>query len=296
MMITHNISRFKRKVFKILVSSVIVFGSSSCEKIYDEPTDNVDEATEFAVNLHTPIALFETVGHVATVFYEKGFFQLQADSLGYQLGAKIQLMDSVFADDDSAVFLISFDKNSPNRFDRRLRQGNLRVVVPYDYTEIGSKIKIQIDPQNTFKLVLQDSSEFQLDGKFSMERRMEDVYRFELDFLQLFSQDGDEWNLNGNLDFKSISSLTTPGWLDDLFEIQGSGLFYTSDEQHEWEIVLPLRMRYEFGCSEYVHKGMVRLLSNLNRYTIDFDPFETGACNKIIKITKGGNQFEVVLP
>jgi hypothetical protein len=129
-----------------------------------------------------------------------------------------------------------------------------------------------------------------------MERRMDDVYRFELDFLQLFSQDGDGWNLNGNLDFKSISSLTTPGWLDDLFEIQGSGLFYTSDEQHEWEIVLPLRMRYEFGCSEYVHKGMVRLLSNLNRYTIDFDPFETGACNKVVKITKGGNQFEVVLP
>jgi len=296
MKLLHYIRVLKYRVIITLVFGAIVFGGSSCENIYDEPTDNVDEATEFAVNLHAPIGLFETIGHVATVFFENGFYQSNADTLGDHIGAKIQLIDSVFVDDDSAIFMVSFEKDRTNRFDRRFRQGYIKVVVFYDYTEIGSKINVNIDSQNPFILELQNGSIFQLDGPFTMERMLDEMYRFDLTELKLSSPDGDVWDLNGNIDFKLISGNSAVGWLDDLVELQGKGLFVNSEETHEWEIVLPLRMRYEFGCSEYVHKGMIRLLSSPNRYTIDFDPFETGACNKIIKITKGGNQFEVVLP
>ena len=49
----------------LLVIIAMVFSFGACENIYDEPKDNVDIAADFALDLHTPISLFEMVNHVS---------------------------------------------------------------------------------------------------------------------------------------------------------------------------------------------------------------------------------------
>lgn len=90
----------------------LIFGllclGASCERIYDEPTDNVDVAVDFAVALHTPISLIEIIEHSSSKLLSAGLFQLNADSLGKEIGAQVKLLDSSFIDDDSIVFEIIF--------------------------------------------------------------------------------------------------------------------------------------------------------------------------------------------
>ena len=276
----------------------MVYSISACEKIYDEPKDNVDIAANFAVDLHTPISLFEMVNHVSFELLNQGLFQLNAESLGKRIGAKIQLVDSIFSDDDSIIFEIQFDPNIANSFDLKKRQGTLTVVVYFNYTEVGGRVHTSINPQNPYILKINERSQSKLTGTFYMERLDQDAQRFNMDSLQLFTSESPDIPIvgNGYLDFTSITGQQIPGLSGDMVEIQGEGIWSRGKDISDWNIILPLRMRYEYGCSQYVHKGMIRFLTQLDRYIIDFDPFETGACNKIIKITKGGNQFEVVLP
>lgn len=275
-----------------------VFSISACEKIYDEPKDNVDIAANFALDLHTPTSLFEMVNHVSFELLDQGLFQSNADAIGQKLGAKIALRDSIFSDDDSIIYEIQFDPRIPNSFDLKKRQGTILVIVHFNYTEVGGRIQTRISPQNPYILKINESTQSKLTGTFYMERLDQEVQRFSLDSLQLFTSESPDIPILGvgYLDFKSISGQQTPGLSGDMVEIQGEGIWSRDQDISNWNIILPLRMRYEYGCSQYVHRGMIRLLTQIDRYIIDFDPFETGACNKIIKITKGGNQFEVVLP
>ena len=282
----------------LLVIIAMVFSFGACENIYDEPKDNVDIAADFALDLHTPISLFEMVNHVSFELLDQGLFQSNADALGQKLGATISLRDSIFSDDDSIILEIQFDSRIPNSFDLKKRQGTLIVVVHFNYTEVGGRIQTSISAQNPYILKSNETIESKLTGTFYMERLDQDVQRFNLDSLQLFTSQSQDIPIvgNGYLDFTSITGQQIPGLSGDMVEIQGEGNWNRGKNISDWNIILPLRMRYEYGCSQYVHRGMIRLITTSDRYTIDFDPFETGACNKIIKITKGGNQFEVVLP
>ncbi len=286
------------RVLRGLLLFGIIFISNACENIYEEPTDNVDVASDLALNIHAPIGLFEMVQHVSDELLSRGLFQQNATGLAQEIGAQIRLIDSVFSDDDSVIYEINFGSNIPSSFDLKQRIGQIQVVVYVDYTEVGSVQKVSIDEQKPYQVILNNGFTQTIRGSFQMVKTSDQGQRFLLDSLSLMNSENPEIQYNGSgyLEFKSISGQSTPGLKGDMLEIQGEGKFFAQQQILNWEIILPLRMRYEFGCSEYAHKGMIRLLTVLDRYTIDYDPFGTGACNRIIKITKGGNQFEVVLP
>lgn len=285
-----------------ILKGVLLFGilliSNACENIYEEPTDNIDEAADLALNIHAPIGLFEMVHHVSDEMLSRGLFQQNTISLGQEIGAEIRLLDSVFSDDDSIIYEINFDTEIPSSFDLKERTGQIQVVVYVDYTEAGSVQQVRIDNQKPYQVKLNNGYTQTVRGSFKMVKTLDQGQRFLLDSISLLNSENPEIEFNalGYLEFKSISGQSTPGLKGDMVEIQGEGKYVTQQQILDWEIILPLRMRYEFGCSEYVHKGMIRLLTGVDRYTIDYDPFGTGACNRIVKITKGGNQFEVILP
>ena len=286
------------RVLRGLLLFGIIFISNACENIYEEPTDNVDVASDLALNIHAPIGLFEMVQHVSDELLSRGLFQQNATGLAQEIGAQIRLIDSVFSDDDSVIYEINFGSNIPSSFDLKQRIGQIQVVVYVDYTEVGSVQKVSIDEQKPYQVILNNGFTQTIRGSFQMVKTSDQGQRFLLDSLSLMNSENPEiqFNGSGHLEFKSISGQSTPGLKGDMLEIQGEGKFFAQQQILNWEIILPLRIRYEFGCSEYAHKGMIRLLTVLDRYTIDYDPFGTGACNRVVKITKGGNQFEVVLP
>ncbi len=292
----------KRGAFLIRLLNLViisVFLGTSCEKIYEEPSDNVNEAVDFSLAIHAPISVIEVIEHVNSNLLYKGLFQIQADSISAQLGAKVNLLDSVFSDDDSIIYEIAFGGNSPNMFDRKVREGAIQVVVFFNYTEIGSLHKVRISKTNPYKLELPDGRNYVLEGDFTIERLINDRYDINLDKLKIeeTTNTGRKiFNCLGNLTYRNILDHQTPGLIGDVLEFDGKGIWQEGNEKYNWNITLPLQVRYDYGCSDYANKGIIVLLNDYNRYNIDFDPFETGACNRIVKITKGGSEFEINLP
>jgi hypothetical protein len=281
----------------------LIFGllclGASCERIYEEPTDNVDDAVDFAVALHTPISLIEIIEHSSSKLLSAGLFQVNADSLGLEIGAQVQLLDSSFTDDDSIVFEIVFGGNQTNAFDRKKRSGRIEVIFYVDYTEAGSTHLVRIDDKQPYTLTLNNGDLHTLTGNLSMERLITDGYEYNLTNLNLETKDKEglkDYKCNSIITANHILGVQIPGILGDLVSFTGKGNWSLDKVIWDWEILLPLQMRYEFGCTDYVHKGITRLIKTSDRYTIDFDPFQTGACNRIVKIIKGGNEFEVTLP
>jgi len=282
----------------LLIFGLLCLGAS-CERIYEEPTDNVDDAVDFAVALHSPISLIEIIEHSSSKLLSAGLFQVNADSLGKEIGAKVQLLDSSFSDDDSIVFEIIFGGNQSNAFDRKKRFGRIEVVFYVDYTEAGSVHVVRIDDKQPYTLVLNNGDSHTLTGDLSMERLLTEGYNYRLINLNLETKDVKglkNYQCNSVITTNIISGSPTPGILGDLLSYTGRGIWSLDKVIWDWEILLPLQMRYEYGCSDYVHKGITRLIKTSDRYTIDFDPFQTGACNRVVKIIKGGNEFEATLP
>lgn len=281
----------------------LIFGllclGASCERIYDEPTDNVDDAVDFAVALHSPISLIEIIEHSSSKLLTAGLFQINADSLGKELGAQVRLLDSSFSDDDSIMFEIIFGGNQTNAFDRKKRIGRVLVIFYVDYTEAGSVHLVRIDEKQPYTLILNNGDTHTLTGNLNMERLIADGYEYNLTNLNLETKETDglkTYKCNSIITTNHITGAQTPGILGDLVSFTGKGNWSLEKVIWDWEILLPLQMRYEYGCSDYVHKGITRLIKTSDRYTIDFDPFQTGACNRVVKVIKGGNEFEVTLP
>ncbi len=281
----------------------LIFGllclGASCERIYDEPTDNVDVAVDFAVALHTPISLIEIIEHSSSKLLSAGLFQLNADSLGKEIGAQVKLLDSSFIDDDSIVFEIIFGGNQTNTFDRKKRIGRIEVIFHVDYTEAGSSHLVRIDDKQPYILKLNNGDLHTLTGNLTMERLLTDGYEYNLTNLNLETKNtkgSKNYNCNSIITTNHILGAQTPGILGDLVSFTGKGNWSLEKVIWDWEILLPLQIRYEFGCTDYAHKGITRLIKTSDRYNIDFDPFQTGACSRVVKIIKGGNEFEVTLP
>lgn len=281
----------------------LIFGllclGASCERIYEEPSDNVDDAVDFAVAIHSPISLIEIIEHSSSKLFAAGLFQINADSIGREIGAHVQLLDSSFSDDDSIIIEIVFGGNQPNTFDRKNRTGRIEVIFYVDYSEPGSVHRVLIDGTQPYTLMLNNGDLHTLTGKLSMKRLITDGYEYGLSNLSVETNEADglkKYQANGSLTTNHLSGTQTPGISGDLVSFSGKGAWSLNKVIWDWDILLPLQMRYEYGCSDYVHKGTIRLIKTVDRYNIDFDPFQTGACNRVVKIIKGGNEFEVTLP
>ncbi len=284
-------------IFSFLILSA--FLGTSCENIYEEPSDNVNEAVDFSLALHTPISLVEIIEHINSELLNKGLFKVQADSLSLQLGATVSVLDSIFVDDDSIIYEINFPGNLPSMLDRKVRKGTIQVAINFNYTEVGGLYNVKILDANPYQLNLPDGSIFTMKGNFEIERLLNDRYKVNLDKLKIEAETTTGLKLfecQGNLNYHNITGQQIPGLVGDVLEFEGAGNWKNEKSTYNWNVTLPLQLRYDYGCSDYANKGIVVLIKDFNRYNIDFDPFGTGACNRIVNITKGGSAFEITLP
>jgi hypothetical protein len=276
----------------------------SCERIYEEPKENIDEAIAFSSAFRAPLSLFETVDHISAVLMEKGLYSENLEPIEVQMGVEINLIDSTFADDDSVSYELVFLGETQHSFDRRKRRGKINVVIFKDYFEPGSQYHVSVDDSQPFELELSNGGIIQIHGKIWISRENQTQKSFLMDDLQLKSHNSKElavfkqnWNLNGTIQIDTKNAGANQGLDGDEIKYSGSGTWNNLEQMSfNWEIALPLEMRFEYGCSDFFNKGLIKLQRASNRYFINFDPFGTAACNAIINITKAGKEFEVRLP
>lgn len=275
----------------------------SCERIYEEPKENIDEAIEFASGIHAPFALFEAVEHISESLMSAGLYYQNLKPIEDELGVRIDLVDSSFANDDSAFFFIHFSGEAQNSFDRRIKLGTLKVIVYYDFYEPNSQFKVFTVDQEPFEMKLSNGDVFELLGAIEIERVNPSNKIIHWNHIELIhrkpsqSKEVGHWNIVGTTEVETKSGIQTPGLNGDVIRYSGSAQWEPLiSTACFWEVSLPLEMRFNRGCSDYLNKGMITLQRGVNRYSINFDPFGTAACNRIVEIIKAGKPFEVNLP
>lgn len=241
-----------------------------------------------------PLFSFITINeHVNNHLALNGYTYTEVQELNRQLNADIQFVDSTFVNDDKIQYNIDL-KGSSEVFPFS-GVGKMQVFVFKNYLEIGSSVTVRILDSEPFIFSIDEVDNVELRGELSIERNASNSLEVGLDNLTL-SDEGDTHKLAGTLTYDWLEGKTTPGLINDLLYFKGSGsLSEESELEYSWDITSPLVKNMEFACSEYFTKGIMILEDDEDLYTVDFDPFDNGACNNIIKISKAGKSYEIDL-
>lgn len=289
-------------IIRTIALSIAVLTGFACERIYEEPTDNVDDAIAFAADIHAPVYLYRDIEHVYLNLINNGFNQENCTKIANELGANITLIDSLMAGEDSVRVSIEFNPSKPRFFDNVKRSGKVYLTIYSDYTEFGSVQKVEMDSTKPYQWTQAEGIGYSCYGKVELQREQDVIGGMKLSdfYITKFDNQNKEqnWLLNADLNFKLLIGTLDGGLKETLFEASGFGTMalLKSTKEYRWNISLPMRFNQEFGCAQYATQGIVLLDHNQIRYSINFDPFDTKACNKIIEVSKGGTVFEARLP
>lgn len=277
-------------LFRIWIIAIL---STGCEKIYDEPSDSVSDGVEIIKGLN-PLFSFVTINeHINNHLALKGYSYIEVQELNRQLNADIQFVDSTFVNDDKIQYNIEL-KGSSEVFPFS-GVGKMQVFLFKNYLEIGSSITIRILDSEPLSYSIDEMDNVELRGELKIIRNVSNSLEADLADLTLL-EDDDIHNFEGTLTYDWLEGKSTPGIINDLLYFKGSGsLSEESEIEYSWDITAPLVKNMEFACSQYFTKGVMLLEDDDDLYTVDFDPFDNGACNNIILISKAGKSYEMDL-
>ncbi len=288
--------------FKSLALALVLFlgfwGLQSCENIYVQPEEDIDDAVDFAQSTGLLLSALEPIEHINSTYSFADFNRKNFDSLEQLLGCKLILIDSSTQDGDGMEYEIEYNGNM-SKMDRKIRSGKIEVSINYSHREIGSVTEIKIDDKSPLSISNSTSFIGVVAGEFELQRNVGDrvdavIKKMEFN-LEDPIEDLDE-EMTGSFAYSWISGESSQGLLYDQVKFVGQGTVEIDDNYYNFEITLPLEKSYELGCSDYILKGIVELKREKEQFKIDFDPFNNNACNDIIKIYKNGKEFEVRVP
>ncbi len=289
----------KLKSFALGLVLFLFFGGlQSCENIYVQPEEDIENAVDFAQSTSLLFSALEPIEHINSTYSFADFTRKNFDSLELLLGCKLILIDSSTQDGDGMHYIIEYN-GLMSKMDRKFRRGKIEVSINYSHREIGSVTEIKIDGSEPIKISNSSLYIGSVAGEFQFQRNVGDrvdlviqkmIFNIEDPFEAL------EDEISGTFSYSWILGEATQGLLFDQLKFNGKGTVDIDDNFYNFEITLPLEKTYELGCSDYILKGIIELKREKEQFKIDFDPFNNNACNDIIKIYKNGKEFEVRVP
>ncbi len=270
-----------KPIYGLVIFSLLIAG---CEKIYEEPKDSVIEGIEAIDQLNSSISILPVIEHINSRFSQEGMDILVKQKLETELNAEILWIDSVFGNNEEVALNIELMGN--NRIFPNDYTGEMEITVKRNYLELGSEVSVQIS--NTNPLTIDDDKDesYALRGSIEIQRTLTNTIEVDLQGLSIVSEsDSYEW----------VSGENIPGVINDIINVSGDGTLKDENKiEFSWDITTPLTWNIEPYCTRYFTSGVL-LVKDDERYNINFDPFENGACNDIVKITKAGKSYEINL-
>ncbi len=283
----------------IAIAMVIGFGGlHSCENIYEVPKEDIEDAEEFAQSLGLVLSALEPIEHINSTYSFSDFNRKNFDSIEKILGCELVLIDSSTQDGNGMEYEVLYNGQT-NKMDRKLRSGKISVKINYSHREVGSVTQISIDDQTPIKISTANKFIGELHGEFEFQRNVGDKVDLVIKSMNFNIDDEDDAldeKMNATLTYSWLVGESTQGLVFDQLKFSGKGSVELDEKEFNFNINLPLEKLYEFGCSDYILKGIVELKKDENQFKIDFDPFNNNACNDIVKIYKNGKEFEVRVP
>lgn len=215
-------------------------------------------------------------------------------------GAVLTFQDSTFADLDGIEYSVDFgpmgitDPKGLVCQDGRYRAGVLHVTVSKRYFEIGTKVEVWADPADNYWSG-DGTNMMKISGLLSVERTG-------VDALKIVVSNGRASDNNGIREFfgnktiiKTVGN-STPGIMDDEYTVTGNGGGKTrASNVFTWKIDSnnPLVKKMEPGCARTFIKGVIEVkdASATSALKIDFDPYETAACDRLARAIIGKKEL-----
>jgi len=278
-----------KPIYGLVIFSLLIAG---CEKIYEEPKDSLIEGIEAIDQLNSSISILPVIEHINSRFSQEGMDILVKQKLETELNAEILWIDSVFGNNEEVALNIELMGN--NRIFPNDYTGEMEITVKRNYLELGSEVSVQIS--NTNPLTIDDDKDesYALRGSIEIQRTLTNTIEVDLQGLSIVSE-SDSYQWEGLLTYEWVSGENIPGVINDIINVSGDGTLKDENKiEFSWDITTPLTWNIEPYCTRYFTSGVL-LVKDDERYNINFDPFENGACNDIVKITKAGKSYEINL-
>ena len=278
-----------KPIYGLVVFSLLIAG---CEKIYEEPKDSVKEGIEAIHQLNSSISIVPVIEHINSRFAQEGMDLLIKQKLETELNAEILWIDSVFGNNEEVFLKVKL--MGDNRIFRNDYMGEMEISVKRNYLELGSEVLVKISNSNPLVIHNEKNESFSLRGNIEIQRTLTNTIEVDLRGLSIVT-DSDAYHWEGSLTYKWVSGENIPGVINDIVHVSGNGVLKDeNDIEFSWDITTPLSWNLEPACTRYFTSGVL-LVKDDDRYHINFDPFENGACNDIVKITKAGKSYEINL-
>lgn len=278
-----------KPIYGLVIFSLLIAG---CEKIYEESKDSVMDGIKAIDQLNSSISILPVIEHINSRFSKEGMDLLVTQKLEAELNAEILWIDSVFGNNEEVVLKMKLMGN--NRIFPNDYTGEMEITVKLNYLELGSEVSVKIS--NTHPLIIDDekNESYSLRGIIEIQRILTNTIEVDLQGLSIITG-SDTYQWEGSLTYEWVSGENTPGVMNDIIHVSGNGTLEDENEiEFSWDITTPLSWNLEPYCTRYFTSGVL-LVKDDDRYNINFDPFENGACNDIVKITKAGRSYEINL-
>ncbi len=271
---------------------VLLLSIAACERIFDKPETKLKLPRGVVASLNSFSAVWEVIDHIQSRNEYLNYSRILADSLENELNLKIEIFDSSYIDGDGIQLEIKFNDAS-STFDRKRRNGVILISTDFNYREVGSQSTVVI--KDDFVITSVNGNSMKIHGSINLERTINGLnissYDLEVD------DDKFEADLEINLFCIWEKGETTPGLIRDIIKFTGNVNFdIDHDDNAQLKIDVPLQKTIEYGCSDFFQSGQFTFKSNEEQFLIDYDEFDNQACNNIVKVIRGGKEFEVSIP
>lgn len=289
-----NLTMNKIKIIALAGAALaLTFAVQSCQKL-EETKDNITSAEDFANVESEFAAAFEVSDDVNT---NDGRVK-KAGSTILPSGAVLTFTDTSFTDGDGVEYSLDFGvlgTTTPKGMlcnDGRYRAGKLTVTVSKPYLQIGTVVTLTINESDNYYSG-DGVNMTQLSGVLTITRTEEQKVELKLD-------NGKATNSRGTRNFKGTKVIertvgsSTPGTLGDEFKITGSGEGTNKEgDNYTWSITTPLVKKIELGCARTFVVGVIEVknTNSSSAISVNFDPYNNGACDRIAEATINGKKF-----
>lgn len=278
--------------FRAFALLIIVLSFVACERIFDKPETRLNLPRGVVASLNAVSATWEIIDQIQSRNEYLNYSRILADSLENELNIIINILDSSYIDGDGIEIKITFN-NSSSLFDRKLRSGVILISTDFNYREVGSKSNVQI--QDDFEITSVNGNKMKIHGSLQLERTISGL---KISSSNIEVEDNKfESYLDLNLFCSWVKGESNPGLMGDQITFSGNVKLDIDDSKDAViNIDVPLQKTIEYGCSDFFQSGQFTFKSDDDQFLIDYDEFDNQACNDIVKVIRGGKEFEISIP
>ncbi len=281
-------------ILTVLLALGVVF-FQSCERVKNT-ADNISAAEGYGLSSS---AILNSLSAAAEIYAQAELHPKIVASIAD--AGFIIWKDSSFLDGNGIEFLLDFGSFSTNPKgnlggDGLYRAGTIEVKASISYMEANSNYTLEfkdfyIGSENALNRV---------QGLLKLKRVDDKTFELDLNNTAIQTANSESTHiLNGVYTIVQTLGIQTANLIDDEYVLRGQGKgTLPNSMEYSWQIDnnIPLAKRVENGCASTFVQGVVNISlngSSANTLSLDFDPYDNKACDKVAKVLIGNKTYIV---